>query len=263
MVKELIKVTNENGRQLVSARELYEGLGLVRNVRTRWEKKNIIENEYFKENVDWTSVQHDVAGNKTIEYVISLDFAKHLAMIARTPKSHEYRQYFIECEKQLKQVDSVANLLLDIYNGGQAGIIASKELTKIEVAKATKPLIETIEIQAPKVQKYEQFMDSEGLLNWDNLSDILQIGKNKMLEYLRNMSILKTSTYYDRNGKKKNGSNHNTPYATHEKYFETKVTGKRLPNGELAIKVFVKPDAVEYLESKINNYIEKQKRFIA
>ena len=254
MVKELIKVTNENGRQLVSARELYKGLGLARTKWTNWSKINIKENEFFLEDVNWSEVSLSVTGGKTTDYIITLEFAKHLALMARTSKSHEYRNYFLECEKQLKKVDSMANLLLDIYNGGQAGVIASKELTKIEVAKATAPLLETIEVQAPKVEKYEKFMDSEGLLNWDNLSDVLQVGKNKMLEYLRKMDILKTDIYYKK-GKKKNGSKHNTPYATHEKYFETKVGTKRLPNGELVIKVFVKPESVEYLEKRIKRYI--------
>lgn len=43
-------------------------------------------------------------GNETKDYMISLDFAKHISMQARTQKSHEMRNYFIECEKQLKDL---------------------------------------------------------------------------------------------------------------------------------------------------------------
>lgn len=35
-------------------------------------------------------------GNETKDYAISIEFAKHIAMMARTNKSHEYRKYFIE-----------------------------------------------------------------------------------------------------------------------------------------------------------------------
>ena len=38
-----------------------------------------------------------------------------------------------------------ANLLLQIYNGGQEGVIASKQLTEIEVQEATTPLLKEIE----------------------------------------------------------------------------------------------------------------------
>ncbi|WP_368245711.1 antA/AntB antirepressor family protein [Clostridium paraputrificum] len=102
-MKELIKInTNEEGKQLVSARELYLGLGLNKAVWSRWYKTNILENDFFKKNLDWVGVQHDVEGNEVQDFAISLDFAKHIAMMARTEKSHEYRNYFIKCEEELK-----------------------------------------------------------------------------------------------------------------------------------------------------------------
>ena len=102
MENELIKITtNDEGKQLVSARELYLGLGLNKKVWSRWSKSNIKENEFFKENTDWIGVLQYVEGNEVQDYAISLEFAKHIAMMARTNKSHEYRNYFIKCEKQL------------------------------------------------------------------------------------------------------------------------------------------------------------------
>lgn len=101
-IRELIKIeTNEEGKQLVSARELYLGLGLNKSQWARWCQTNIIKNDFFAENVDWIGVRHDVEGNKVQDFAISLDFAKHIAMMARTEKSHEYRNYFIECENKL------------------------------------------------------------------------------------------------------------------------------------------------------------------
>lgn len=46
----------------------------------------------------------------------------------------------INSDEQIK-----ANLLLSIYNGGQEGILASKQLTEIEVKQATAPLIAEVE----------------------------------------------------------------------------------------------------------------------
>lgn len=102
-MKELIKVsTNENGQQLVSARDLYLGLGLNKAVWSRWYKSNILENEFFNKGTDFIGVQHDVEGNEVQDFAITLEFAKHIAMMARTEKSHEYRNYFIKCEEVAK-----------------------------------------------------------------------------------------------------------------------------------------------------------------
>ena len=99
---ELIKVTtNEQGQKVVSARELYDGLGLNKANWKRWSEQNIVSNEYFKENVDWVGFIIMMNGNETRDYAITLEFAKHIAMMARTELSHQYRNYFIECEKQL------------------------------------------------------------------------------------------------------------------------------------------------------------------
>lgn len=119
-MKELIKInTNEEGKQLVSARELYLGLGLNEAVWKRWYTTNILENDYFLKNIDWVSFQHDVENSKggrpTMDFAISLDFAKHIAMMARTEKSHEYRNYFIECEKKVNQLPQLSKELQAIF----------------------------------------------------------------------------------------------------------------------------------------------------
>ena len=115
-MKELIKInTNEEGKQLVSARELYLGLGLNKAVWSRWYKTNILENDFFNENIDWIGVQHHVEGNEVQDFAISLEFAKHIAMMARTEKSHEYRNYFIECEKKVNQLPQLSKELQAIF----------------------------------------------------------------------------------------------------------------------------------------------------
>lgn len=115
-MKELIKInTNEEGKQLVSARELYLGLGLNKSQWSRWYPTNIIKNDFFTKNVDWIGVRHDVEGNEVQDFAISLDFAKHIAMMARTEKSHEYRNYFIECEKKVNQLPQLSKELQAIF----------------------------------------------------------------------------------------------------------------------------------------------------
>ena len=60
----------------------------------------------FVENVDFVVVdagpQNGGAGNRgaRVEYVLTLDMAKELAMVERNAKGKEARQYFIECERR-------------------------------------------------------------------------------------------------------------------------------------------------------------------
>ena len=63
----------------------------------------------------------------------------------------------INSNEQLK-----AQLLLSIYNGGQEGIISAKQLTELEVKEATKPLLDKIEEDKPKVDYYEQMLATVG-----------------------------------------------------------------------------------------------------
>lgn len=134
---ELIKVkTTKKGTKIVSARDLYIGLGLRKSEWSRWAKRNIIENEFFIENTHWVGFVVMTNGNETRDYAISLEFAKHLAMMARTEKSHEYRNYFIKMEKIATEVITDKDrLYMKIGRGGVDAVLASKELLEIETAE--------------------------------------------------------------------------------------------------------------------------------
>lgn len=135
-MKELIKITtNEEGKQLVSARELYIGLGMNKAVWSRWYKTNIENNDFFKENIDWIGVQHHVEGNSTKDFAITLEFAKHIAMMARTEKSHEYRNYLIECEKKVREVTR-PQLPKDYLSALKALVESEEEKQRISLEKA-------------------------------------------------------------------------------------------------------------------------------
>ena len=100
-MEELVKIKVENDRQLVSARELYKGLGL--KIRfSLWVSKNF---ESFEEGQDFTSVSTDTVVNngarKPIQdYLLTIDMAKELCMMSKTKKGKEVRKYFIQVERK-------------------------------------------------------------------------------------------------------------------------------------------------------------------
>lgn len=106
MGNSLITISEKGDQQVVSAKELYLGLGLNKTNWSRWYPTNIQDNDFFIENIDWVRVRHNDEGNESVDFAISLEFAKHIAMMARTEKSHEYRNYFIKCETKLRDSQS-------------------------------------------------------------------------------------------------------------------------------------------------------------
>lgn len=50
-----------------------------------------------------SKIQRGGVGRPAKEYVVTIDIAKHLAMIEMTDKGRDVREYFIECEKKLNQ----------------------------------------------------------------------------------------------------------------------------------------------------------------
>lgn len=106
---ELIKIkTSENGEQLVSGRELHEFLE-VQTKYTDWFKRMV---DYgFAENVDFSVFlknENDETAfggtRKITDHAMTLDMAKEISMIQRTEKGKQARQYFIEVEKEYKEV---------------------------------------------------------------------------------------------------------------------------------------------------------------
>ena len=96
-------VIGKNEVNAVSARELYLGLGFTTNNWVRWSTENIEQNEFFLQDVDF--VQLLIKSSATIpnppkDYAISIDFAKHISMMAKTSKGHDYRNYFLKLENK-------------------------------------------------------------------------------------------------------------------------------------------------------------------
>lgn len=158
-MEELIKIKTENDQQLVSARDLYKALEL--KIRfSLWVKKNFKD---FEEGTDYEGVSVDTPYNQAHpdklqelqDYAVTIDMAKELCMMSKTPKGKEIRQYFIKVEKA--------------WNDPQMIIQRGYDLLKNENLQ----LKLVIKEQAPKIGYYDQVIDKNGLTNFRDTAKML------------------------------------------------------------------------------------------
>lgn len=161
-MQELIRIEKrEIGTQevnSVNARELHESLGVKKDFSS-WIKSKL-KDGMLDEDIDYVKVTQKGELSKTgqwrDEYILTLDTAKHLAMMSRTSKGKEVRNYFIEIEKQftvktgtsqdykyrelyLTQLEDNNHLLLEnnqLLKEKLNGVIVKKELIEDDYNKA-------------------------------------------------------------------------------------------------------------------------------
>lgn len=103
-MKDLLKISQsvigaENVNS-VNARELHFQLEIGKDFSS-WIKSQL-DSLLLDENKDYLKLTQK--GEKKIEYIVTLDAAKHIALSSRTQKGKDLRNYFIQFEKQAKQV---------------------------------------------------------------------------------------------------------------------------------------------------------------
>lgn len=116
------KTINDEKKRFVNARELHKWLKSKRQFAD-W-IKNRIEKYDFVENIDYCTVHKIVNGTKTrsdgllidaktgrvipMDYILTIDMAKEIAMLENNDLGKKIRKYFIRTEENFKQVMKIA-----------------------------------------------------------------------------------------------------------------------------------------------------------
>jgi phage anti-repressor protein len=106
-MQELIKITTgKDGQKTVSARDLYAFLEIKKHF-TEW-MDDQLQRGFFIEDVDYQALHLKVKagpGTQTkTDYALTMDTAKEISMLSMTKQGKVARRYFIECEKELRQI---------------------------------------------------------------------------------------------------------------------------------------------------------------
>ena len=182
-MNELIKITEYKGNQAVSARDLHKFLEITERFSSWFERML----QYgFVENIDYQGCEFfNALANQTLtDYALTLDCAKEISMIQRSKKGKEAREYFIECEKQLRSgkfalpttyKEALQSLLIEVE--AKERLQAQNELQAKELEK-----------QAPKVAYYDEVLTSQSTYNANQIAKELGMSAvtlNKKLHELK------------------------------------------------------------------------------
>jgi len=143
---------DENG--MTSLRKLYEFLGINPSNYSKWCRRNIIDNPFATEGIDYILIRHEnenhTGGRPTYEYKLTSDFAKQLSMTVKNERGQEARKYFIACEQGLKVAtqklqsnENTDKLASAIENMNVTLTSINTRLTKLEEQSKQQPQIET------------------------------------------------------------------------------------------------------------------------
>ena len=221
-MNELINVTlNDNHEPIVSGRQLHEALGVNSNYTTWFDRMT----DYgFTENEDYVLLsnfgnQTGRGGHNKVDHIIKLDMAKEIAMIQRTDKGKEVRQYFIQVEKDFNSPEKIM---------ARALLMADKKIHKLETQ---------IEADKPKVLFADAVSASHTSILVGDLAKLIsqngyKIGGNRLFVWLRENGYLI----------KRKGSDWNMPTqrSMEMKLFEIKESTITHPDGHISVSKTVK-----------------------
>lgn len=185
---ELLKVeVNKSGEPTVSGRMLYDFLE-VKEKYTQW--FNRMCEAGFQENIDFISFSEKTekpqGGRPSIDHQLTLDMAKHLAMMQRNEKGMIARQYFIDIEKKWNSPEMIMSRALAIANKNL--LMKDKQILKLTT--------ENTEMK-PKADYFDELVERNTLTNFRETAKLLHIGQNKFIDWLLNKKFI----YRDIKGK--------------------------------------------------------------
>ena len=197
-MQELIKITEQNGKRAVSARELHLFLESKQEfanwIKNRIDKYGFIENQDFE--VFDNFIKNPNGGRPLIEYALTIDTAKEIAMVEGNERGKMARQYFIECEKQLRAKEQAHQQIPQSFS--EALRLAAEQAERIEAQQ------KQLQAQAPKVLFADAVSASKTSILIGELAKIIkqngvEMGQNRLFEWLRSNGYLITRQGTDYN----------------------------------------------------------------
>lgn len=186
MKNEMIKIEElENGIQAVSGRDLHVFLE-VKEKYTQWINRMIAYG--FDEKFDYvaTSEKTETANGgytNKINHLITIDMAKQICMVQRSEKGKQARLYFIEIEKEYKQLQTQP---VDSYTIADPVERAQRWIEEEQQRQALAIQIEELQ---PKVEYHDAVLKSKTLMTTTEIAADYGMSARKLNQILADEHI--------------------------------------------------------------------------
>ena len=138
-----IKV-NDNQEQIVSGRDLHMFLG-IETPYMKWFDR-MLQYGFGEKRDFWTKMSESTGGRPSTDYLMKIDMAKELCMLARNEKGKQARQYFLEVEREWNSPEKVMARALNIANNTINNLKLENSMQKQMIAEfqPVKEYVDTI-----------------------------------------------------------------------------------------------------------------------
>ena len=237
-MNELIKIeVTENQEPAIRGRELHEFLE-VATPYDKWFPRMV---EYgFTEGTDFsTFLSESTGGRPAVNHLVKIDMAKELAMIQRTEKGKQARQYFIQIEKDYNRPEKIM---------ARALVIAERELSNLQIEnKIKEEKIETLTLENKELsKKIEEYTKQNRLTSMEDFAEELGTTDTILYSFLNVIGVI----YFVAGD-----WNFHSPYR-YRGFAELRTTDYRDKEGRIkcGLRIFWTEEGKDFVKRLINQY---------
>lgn len=178
----------------VNARDLHAFLAVGKDfsdwIKAQVERARLVENRDYGV---FSVPPERGAGNRglRLEYALTIEAGKHIAMLSGTDKGFEVREYFLACEKQ---AHDPMHRLRTMPRSEMLLALAQEVKEKEELRAQTEAQRAAIQVMAPKAEFHDAVAVAEDGQSVGEVAKVLGLGQNRLFKWLYENNILMASS---------------------------------------------------------------------
>ena len=184
-MNELLKINYEAEQPTVSARDLHEQLHIGTKFTTWFERMKeygFSEGKEFFPKLGETSEQ---GGRPQTDFQISVDMAKQICMIQRSPEGKQIRQYFIDLEKAWNTPEQIMARALKMANHSIESLKGRCKFLGEQVVEQQQIITEL----QPKANYVDMILQSKSLVTITQIAKDYGMSGRKLNKILKELKI--------------------------------------------------------------------------